>query len=276
MPELPEVETVRRGLEAKLGGQVVARVRRRRADLRAPLPRDLKARLEGRRLGRIDRRGKYLLFHFDAGPVLIAHLGMSGRFVVTTSPAPPPGVHDHVIFDWTGGLVLTFNDVRRFGLMTLAREAALAGHPLLRGLGPEPLDGGFDGAALGAALRGRRTAIKAALLDQRVIAGIGNIYACEALFRARLSPRRIADSVRGLRAARLASAIRTVLEAAIAAGGSSLRDYVQASGELGYFQHAFAVYGREGEACPGCECDGAVRRILQGGRSTFFCPRIQR
>ena len=276
MPELPEVETVRRGLEAKLAGRVVARVRRRRADLRAPMPRDLKARLEGRRLERIDRRGKYLLFHFEPAIVLIAHLGMSGRFVITAQPAAAPAAHDHVIIEWVGGPMLTFNDARRFGLMTLARAEALATHPLLRGLGPEPLDRGFDGAALGAVLRGRRTAIKAALLDQRVIAGLGNIYACEALFRARLSPRRIADSVRGLRAARLAAAIRTVLEAAIAAGGSSLRDYVQATGELGYFQHAFAVYGREGEACPGCTCEGTVRRIVQGGRSTFFCPRRQR
>ena len=276
MPELPEVETVRRGLEAKLAGEVVTRVQRRRADLRAPLPRDLKDRLEGRRLGRIDRRGKYLLFHFDDGAVLIAHLGMSGRFVLGRAPAPPPAPHDHVIIEWSRGAVLTFNDVRRFGLMALARADALARHPLLRDLGPEPLDGGFDGAVLGAALRGRRTAIKSALLDQRVIAGIGNIYACEALFRARISPRRITDSVRGLRAARLAEAIRSVLEAAIAAGGSSLRDYVQASGELGYFQHSFAVYGRDGDACPGCECGGAVRRIVQGGRSTFYCPRVQR
>ncbi len=276
MPELPEVETVRRGLEAKLVGADVARVQRRRADLRGPLPRDLKRQLEGRRLGRIDRRGKYLLFHFDAGTVLIAHLGMSGRFVLTDAPAPPPAPHDHVIIEWSHGPVLTFNDARRFGLMTLSRADALAGHPLLRGLGLEPLEVGFDGDALGAALRGRRTAIKAALLDQRVVAGIGNIYACEALFRARLSPRRIADTVRGARAMRLAAAVRTVLEAAIAAGGSSLRDYVQASGELGYFQHAFAVYGREGVACPGCGCDGAVRRITQGGRSTFYCPRVQR
>ena len=276
MPELPEVETVRRGLEGKLVGAVVARVQRRRPDLRAPLPRDLKRRLEGRRLERIERRGKYLVFHFDARTVLIAHLGMSGRFVLTAAPAPRPAAHDHVIIEWAGGPVLTFNDARRFGLMTLTRADAVAGHALLRRLGPEPLSEDFDGPALGAALRGRRTAIKAALLDQRVVAGVGNIYACEALFRARISPRRRADSVRGLRAARLAAAIRTVLEAAIAAGGSSLRDYVQVTGELGYFQHAFAVYGREGEACPGCGCEGAVRRIVQGGRSTFYCPRVQR
>ncbi len=276
MPELPEVETVRRGLEAALAGRVVARARRRRADLRRPIPRDLNRRLRGRRLDRIGRRGKYLLFHFEGGTVLVAHLGMSGRFLVHAPPVPEPGRHDHVIIECVDGAVLTFNDARRFGLMALAREDALAAHPLLRDLGPEPLDRDFDGAALGAALRGRRTAIKAALLDQRVIAGIGNIYACEALFRARLSPRRLADSVRGLRAARLAAAIRTVLEAAIAAGGSSLRDYVQVSGELGYFQHAFAVYGRDGEACPGCDCQGVVRRIVQGGRSTFYCPRLQR
>jgi formamidopyrimidine-DNA glycosylase len=276
VPELPEVETVRRGLEAKLAGRVVARVRRRRKDLRAPLPRDLNARLEGRRLERVERRGKYLLFRFDGPTALIAHLGMSGSFVLGTRPAPSPGRHDHVIFEWVRGPLLTYNDVRRFGLMTLARADRLAEHPLLRDLGPEPLDDRFDGPALGAALRGRRTAIKTALLDQGVVAGIGNIYACEALFRARISPRRIADSVRGERAARLAAAIRVVLEAAIAAGGSSLRDYVQASGELGYFQHAFAVYGREGEVCPGCDCGGAVRRIVQGGRATFYCPRVQR
>ena len=255
---------------------MVARARRRRADLRRPLPRDLNRRLEGRRLDRIGRRGKYLLFHFEGGTVLIAHLGMSGRFLIHTPPAPEPGRHDHVIIETVHGPVLTFNDARRFGLMALAREDALGAHPLLRGLGPEPLDRDFDGATLGAVLRGRRTAIKAALLDQRVIADSAISTACEALFRARLSPRRTADSVRGMRASRLAAAIRSVLEAAIAAGGSSLRDYVQVSGELGYFQHAFAVYGRDGETCPGCVCQGVVRRIVQGGRSTFYCPRLQR
>lgn len=276
MPELPEVETIRRGLAAKLEGRRLARVELRRPDLRIPFPPDFVARLEGRRVEHVGRRAKYLLFHLDDGTVLIAHLGMSGRMLVTPAPAPQAGPHDHVLIETDDGTAVTYQDHRRFGLMTLCDETGLEAHPLLRDLGPEPLGNDFNGPGLSAALAGRRTPIKAALLDQRIVAGIGNIYACEALYRARISPRRLARSVAGARAERLAVAVRAVLQDAIAAGGSSLRDYVQADGELGYFQHAWAVYGREGEPCPDCACGGAVRRIAQGGRSTFYCPARQR
>ncbi len=280
MPELPEVETVCRGLRLRLVGRRLARVRQRRPDLRYPLPEKLGQRLTGRRVERIDRRAKYMLMHLDDGMVLIVHLGMSGRIVVSDAPGPVPGPHDHVVLETDDGAVVVFNDARRFGMMDLVPAVDLGGHRLLAGLGPEPLDDGFDGACLTRALAGRIISIKAALLDQRIVAGIGNIYACEALFRANLSPRRQAGSVIGRRADRLAAAVKAVLAAAIDAGGSSVRDYVQASGELGWFQHAWAVYDREGLPCPGCTCDvartGGVRRLVQGGRSTFYCAVRQR
>ena len=274
MPELPEVETVRRGLAARLTGRRIARVTVRRADLRRPLPPDLADALAGRTVQGFARRGKYLLVHLDGGGVLIAHLGMSGRFSIADRPSGD--AHEHVVFHFDDGTVLSYEDHRRFGLMDLAEGARLAEHALLRHMGPEPLAEEFDGPALAGRLGGKDTPIKAALLDQRVVAGLGNIYVCEALFHAGLSPRRRAGSVQGVRAARLARAIREVLEAAIAAGGSSLRDYVQATGELGYFQHRFAVYDREGRPCPGCDCAAAVRRMVQGGRSTFYCAKRQR
>lgn len=276
MPELPEVETVCRGLAARLEGRTLVRVEQRRPDLRIPFPPRFAARLTGRRVARIGRRGKYILAFLEGGLVLIAHLGMSGRLTLAEAPAPAPGAHDHVILETDDGTIVTFRDHRRFGLMTLCDEAGLESHPLLAGLGPEPLGNAFNGPALSRALDGRRTSIKAALLDQRVVAGLGNIYVCEALYRARVSPRRLARSVPGARAERLARAVREVLAEAIAAGGSSFSDYVQADGELGYFQHHLAVYGREGERCPGCDCSGAVRRLVQGGRSTFYCPARQR
>ncbi|MEE8544357.1 MAG: bifunctional DNA-formamidopyrimidine glycosylase/DNA-(apurinic or apyrimidinic site) lyase [Alphaproteobacteria bacterium] len=276
MPELPEVETVCRGLAARLEGRTLVRVEQRRPDLRIPFPPRFAARLTGRRVERIGRRGKYILAFLEGGLVLIAHLGMSGRLTLSEAPAPAPGAHDHVILETDDGTIVTFRDHRRFGLMTLCDEAQLESHPLIAGLGPEPLGNEFNGPALSRALDGRRTSIKAALLDQRVVAGLGNIYVCEALYRARVSPRRLARSVPGARAERLARAVREVLADAIAAGGSSISDYVQADGELGYFQHHFAVYGRNGERCPGCDCSGAVRRLVQGGRSTFYCPARQR
>jgi formamidopyrimidine-DNA glycosylase len=227
----------------------------------------------------VERRAKYLLFRLSTGEVLIGHLGMAGRLFLEHD-RPPLGPHDHVVIEIEGGLRLRFNDARRFGLLLLCAAERLARHPLIAGLGPEPLDPAFDGPALAAALAGKRTPIKAALLDQRVVAGLGNIYVSEALFGAGLSPRRLARTVQGARADRLAAAIKDVLARAIAAGGSSLRDYVQPSGELGYFQHRWAVYDREGGACAGCACDpaatGGVRRIVQSGRSTFYCPRRQR
>lgn len=276
MPELPEVETVRLGLVPVLEGRVLTRAEPRRADLRRPFPPDFRQALTGQRVTRLARRAKYLLVHLTNGRVLIVHLGMSGSIRVHQRNAPPPDKHDHVVFETDAGATLYFNDPRRFGVMDLADEAALADHPMLRGLGPEPLDPAFDGAALSARLAGRRTSLKAALMDQGTVAGLGNIYVCEALFRAGLSPKRRADTVPGVRAARLVDAIKAVLAEAIASGGSSLRDHMQVNGELGYFQHTFAVYGREGEPCPGCTCGGGVKRLVQQGRSTFYCATRQR
>jgi formamidopyrimidine-DNA glycosylase len=251
-----------------------------RADLRAPFPEALPARLIGRRIVRIGRRAKYLLLMLDDGMALVVHLGMSGRFIIRHDPALALLRHDHLALTTENGAVHVLNDPRRFGLVALVDADKMETHPLFAALGPEPLDAGFNGRTLAAALAGRETPIKSALLDQRTVAGLGNIYVCEALFRAGVSPLRQASSISAARAARLAGAIRRVLEEAIAAGGSSLRDFVHHDGELGYFQHHFAVYDREGEACPGCACDiaktGGVARVVQSGRSSFYCPRKQR
>lgn len=280
MPELPEVETVCRGLALRLEGRRLARVQQRRKDLRFPLPRGFAGRLEGRRVLKIDRRAKYILIHLEGEEILLCHLGMSGRMLIGVGPVHEPEPHDHIILETDDGGHVRFNDARRFGMMDLVSEAGLIRHKLIKGLGPEPLDPAFTGAALAARLEGKATSIKAAILDQRVVAGIGNIYASEALFRAGLSPKRKAGTVQGARAEKLVAAIKSVLGEAIAAGGSSLRDYVQTDGELGYFQHRWAVYEHESEACPGCDCDlsatGGIRRLIQGGRSTFYCPRRQR
>jgi formamidopyrimidine-DNA glycosylase len=280
MPELPEVETVRRGLALRLEGRRLARVRQNRPDLRFPLPADFAARLQGRRVVAVKRRAKYLLLDLEDGTVLLAHLGMSGRMLVERIEEAVSEPHDHVVFETDDGWVVRFNDARRFGIMDLAERSTVFSHPLLAGLGPEPLEPEFDGPRLANALAGRATSIKAALLDQRIVAGLGNIYVSEILHRAGISPRRRAGSISGPRAERLAAAVKSVLAEAVAAGGSSLRDYVQTSGELGYFQHRWAVYDREGKACPDCDCDpaktGGIRRITQGGRSTFYCPRRQR
>jgi formamidopyrimidine-DNA glycosylase len=277
MPELPEVETVARGLMARLLGKRLLSFKLNRRDLRNPVPSGLKAKLEGRRVEAITRRAKYILFHLEDGGVLIAHLGMSGRLVLADAGnAPPPAPHDHAVLGFEGGVELRFNDARRFGLLDYATEDTLAAHKLFRHLGPEPLAPEFDGALLAQLLKGKKTSIKAALLDQRVVAGLGNIYVSESLYGAGLSPRRLARTVQGDRAIRLANAIRDVLARAIAAGGSSLRDYVQASGELGYFQHHWTVYGKEGEPCPRCDCRPGIKRIVQGGRSTFYCAKRQR
>ncbi len=275
MPELPEVETVRRGLALRISGRRIVRAELRRADLRRPFPPQLAARLEGARIGALGRRGKYILIEVNTDGLLVLHLGMSGR-ITTGGVALPAAPHDHVILTLDDGTIVRFNDPRRFGLMDYVRRDEAAQHPLLARLGPEPLEPGFDGAYLRAALAGKMAPIKAALLDQGVVAGLGNIYVCEALFRAGLSPRRRAASVGRDGAHRLATAIRCVLTEAIAAGGSSLRDYVQADGALGYFQHHWAVYGREGEPCPNCNCAEGVRRIVQSGRSTFYCAKRQR
>jgi formamidopyrimidine-DNA glycosylase len=280
VPELPEVETVVRGLRPHLEGRRLVRVLQRRPDLRFPLPKDFAARLQGRRVLGIDRRAKYILVRLDGEETLLCHLGMSGRMVLARANGEPLETHDHVVFETETGDVIRFNDARRFGIMDLVASDALASHKLLRDLGPEPLGNRFDGSSLATSLKGRRTPIKAALLDQKVVAGLGNIYVCEALFYAGLSPRRQAYTVQGGRAERLAWAVRDVLMRAIDAGGSSLRDFVRADGELGYFQHHWAVYDREGEACPDCDCDletrGGIRRLVQSGRSTFYCATRQR
>lgn len=276
MPELPEVETVRRGLQAALEGRTLVDVVQRRPDLRFPLPDRMPERLRGRRVHHVGRRAKYILVELDDGLVLMVHLGMSARMIIHAGPPPPAGPHDHVDLVTDAGPTVRFNDPRRFGMMDLVQRDGLSTHRLLAGLGPEPLGNLFGVESLAASLKGRRTPIKAALLDQRVVAGLGNIYVCEALHRAGISPRRSAHTIAGGRAARLAAAIREVLGAAIAAGGSSLRDYVQTSGELGYFQHSWQAYGREGSPCGQDGCTGTIRRIVQAGRSTFYCALHQR
>jgi len=276
MPELPEVETVRRGLEKRLLGQRVAYAEARRQTLRIPLPEDFAARMTGRRFERLERRGKYILAYLDNRTVLIVHLGMSGRFTLGDAGALPDGPHDHVVFRMEDGTVATYNDPRRFGLMTLCSDTEVDEHRLLASMGVDPLGNMFNGPYLASRLKGRRSPIKTALLDQKTVAGLGNIYVCEALYGAGISPRRSAHTVQGGRAERLAAAIRKTLDSALQAGGSSLRDYVQANGELGYFQHQFSVYGREGEPCPNCDCEQTVKRIVQSGRSTFYCARRQR
>lgn len=276
MPELPEVETVMRGLSSRMDGRVLAEVEVRRPDLRWPLPDRMAERLTGRRILGLRRRAKYILVDLDDGTSWMIHLGMSGRMVISDGPKPPLETHDHVVFRTDDGTWVKFNDARRFGMMDLWPTQEVERHKLLKGIGPEPLGNAFNGPALESALAGKYTPIKAALLDQKVVAGVGNIYACEALHRAGIAPRRLALNVWGGRAERLADAVKTVLTEAIAAGGSSLRDHRQVSGELGYFQHTFRVYDREGEGCPTPECGGTVKRLVQSGRSTFYCPRCQR
>lgn len=289
MPELPEVETVRRGLEPAMTGRVIVRAEVRRPDLRWPFPPRMAERLTGQRVERLRRRSKYILADLSGGETLLIHLGMSGRIIVSGVPRargdmlgdfhhlhPAPEKHDHVVLEMEGGARVTFNDARRFGAMDLVATAEAESHRLLAGLGPEPLANGFNEAYLVARLKGRNTPVKSALLDQRVVAGLGNIYVCEALWRTGISPLRKAGALSKARAASLVPAIREVLTEAITAGGSSLRDYRQADGELGYFQHSFAVYGRAGEACRTPGCGGTVARAVQSGRSSFYCPTCQR
>jgi len=280
MPELPEVETVMRGLAARLEGRVLSEVLVRRGDLRWPMPADFAARVQGRRVSGFRRRGKYILIRLEDGASALLHLGMSGRMVL----APPgsnaaPHQHEHVMLRTDEGWSVGFVDPRRFGSLDLVDTRAEDSHRLLAGLGPEPLGPDFTLAYLERVLAGKATPAKAALLDQGLIAGLGNIYVSEALFRARISPRREAGTIPGARAARLHPAIIATLTDAIAAGGSSLRDYVQPDGELGYFQHAWRVYGKAGEPCPECPgtptCAG-VKRLVQSGRSSFYCAKLQR
>ena len=293
MPELPEVETVRRGLQPVMEGVRIVRVEAHRKDLRFPLQMDFIARLEGRTVTGLGRRAKYLMADLDSGDVLLMHLGMSGSFRVKHDgrekvqgefhhPRSEDRTHDHVVFYMASGAVVSFNDPRRFGSMKIVARGDLETEPLLRALGPEPLGNAFDAAMLAAACAGKKTSLKAALLDQRVVAGLGNIYVCEALFRAHLSPKRLASTLADRRGAptdhakRLVPAIHAVLNAAIKAGGSSLRDHRRTDGELGYFQHSFQVYDREGEPCKTPGCGGTVKRFTQNGRSTFWCPKCQK
>lgn len=282
MPELPEVETVRRGLLPVMEGQVIAVAEARRPDLRWPLPERMAERLTGARVERLRRRSKYILADLSTGETLLVHLGMSGRMLVSGTQLatfhlqlPAPEKHDHVVLDMAGGARITFNDARRFGAMDLMATGTEDTHWLLRDLGPEPLGNGFDEAYLAARMKGRATPVKALLLDQRTVAGLGNIYVSEVLHRAGIRPSRHAGAISARRAATLVPIIREVLSEAIEAGGSSLRDYRQTDGELGYFQHAFRVYDREGAPCPRAGCTGTVRRIVQSGRSSFFCPSCQ-
>jgi formamidopyrimidine-DNA glycosylase len=271
MPELPEVETVMRGMATVMEGRRLTRVDVRRPDLRWPIPSDFSQRLTGARVIRLFRRAKYALLETDRGDVAILHLGMSGSVRVDPDV---PNAHDHVLFETDEKRILVLNDPRRFGSLDLARADAWEGHRYFAGMGPEPLGNGFNDAVLSAAFKAKKAPVKAALLDQTIVAGLGNIYVCEALHMAGISPKRLAKSVAGRRAERLVPAIRTVLTQAIAAGGSSLRDHKQVSGELGYFQHSWLVYGREGEPCRACT--RPITRIVQSGRSTFYCSTCQR
>lgn len=288
MPELPEVEIVRRGLAPAIEGERFAKVEVRRGDLRWPLPRNFAERLRGKTVEGLGRRAKYLLADLSSGDVLLMHLGMSGSFRVDKDSAPrkyyhersKSTAHDHVVFHMSNGATVTFNDPRRFGSMKLVSRAKIENEPLLRALGPEPLGNEFDAAMFAKACARKKTSLKAALSDQRVVAGLGNIYVCEALFRARLSPKRRASTIADRhgkpneRAEKLVDAIKAVLIDAIEAGGSSLRDHRRADGSLGDFQHNFQVYDREGELCPCCK--GRIKRIVQVGRSTFHCPSCQK
>jgi len=287
MPELPEVETVRRGLAPAMEGARFTKVEVRHRGLRWPIAKDFEKRITGKTLEGLGRRAKYLLADLSSGDVLIMHLGMSGSFRVDDAKIAKyhhekskDAKHDHVVFQMSNGATVTFNDPRRFGSMKLVGRAKLADEPLLRSIGPEPLGNEFDAGMLAASCAGKKTSLKAALLDQRVVAGLGNIYVCEALFRARLSPKRQAATIADRngkpdgRAVALVEAIKAVLHDAIKAGGSSLRDHRRADGSLGDFQHNFLVYDREGAPCPGCK--GKIKRIVQTGRSTFYCPSCQK
>jgi formamidopyrimidine-DNA glycosylase len=293
MPELPEVETVRRGLQPVMEGSKILKAEARRQDLRFPFQKDFVARLTGQTVTGLGRRAKYLMADLGSGDVLLMHLGMSGSFRIETADnAKAPGefhhprgkdaAHDHVVFHMSSGADIVFNDPRRFGYMKIIARNAIDAEPLLRGLGPEPLGNEFDATMLAHSCAGKKTSLKAALLDQRLVAGLGNIYVCEALFRAQLSPKRQARTIATKKgeptdhAKRLVDAIHAVLNQAIKAGGSSLRDHRQTNGDLGYFQHSFQVYDREGEKCVSPGCSGIVRRFNQNGRSTFWCPKCQK
>jgi formamidopyrimidine-DNA glycosylase len=281
MPELPEVETVRRGLAPAMEGKRILRVETRRKDLRFPFPANFNQRIEGARLTRMGRRAKYLVGELSNGEALIMHLGMTGRFTVSGKApgqfhheAGADAKHDHVVFEMSGGGRVVFNDARRFGFMDLWAADDIGAYPPFAGMGPEPISNAFSGAYLAEAFRGKKTPVKSALLDQTVVAGLGNIYVCEALFRSGIAPTKLAGTIRRDKLERLAVEVRKVIEEAILAGGSTISDFKQADGELGYFQHSFQVYDREGEGC--VVCARPVKRMVQSGRSTFYCGACQR
>ncbi len=283
MPELPEVETVKAGIAPVMQGRVIAQADVNRPDLRWPFPDRMTERLTGKRVLGLRRRSKYILVDLDSAETLLIHLGMSGRMLISGHkvgefhhPHPVPAKHDHVVFHMDDGARITFNDARRFGAMDLMETATQEDHWLICDLGPEPLGNAFNESYLTQQFKGRNTPIKSALLDQRIVAGLGNIYVCEVLFRAGIHPARKAGRISATRVSALVPIIRDVLSEAIAAGGSSLRDYRQSDGELGYFQHVFQVYDRAGKPCVTPGCDRAITRIVQSGRSTFFCPQCQR
>ncbi|GAA4221936.1 formamidopyrimidine-DNA glycosylase [Sagittula marina] len=283
MPELPEVETVRRGLTPAMEGAVISRAQVNRPDLRWPFPERMADRLTGAKVLQLRRRSKYILADLSTEETLLIHLGMSGRMLVSGDPLgqfvhdhPAAEKHDHVVFDMENGARVTFNDPRRFGAMDLLDTSTAEQHPLLVQIGPEPLGNLFTESHLVERLKPRNTAIKSALLDQKIVAGLGNIYVCEALFRAGIHPGRRTRNIAAARIATLVPIIREVLRDAIEAGGSSLKDFRQADGELGYFQHSFDVYGREGEPCRSADCDATIQRVVQSGRSSFYCPSCQR
>ena len=276
MPELPEVETVRRGLIPVMEGKQIIRADIHRPDLRWPFPDDMAGRLTGKSVVRLRRRSKYILADLDSGETLLIHLGMSGRMLISTHDHPDIQKHDHVVLHMQDDARVVFNDTRRFGAMDLAATDLAEDHKLLASLGPEPLGNKFDEPYLVGRLKGKNTPIKTALLDQRIVAGLGNIYVCEVLLRAGISPTRKAGELSGPKVRSLVPIIRDVLGEAIESGGSSLKDYRQTDGELGYFQHSFAVYGREGAPCNTLDCTAKIKRVVQSGRSSFYCPSCQR
>lgn len=281
MPELPEVETVMRGLEPVLLKAVITHVNQRRKDLRIPFPKNMKKRLEGRKITMLQRRAKYIQVLLDDCNVLVIHLGMSGRVsIIEAKEKYKPEKHDHLILTLKSGVKIVYNDPRRFGMVFIMGQDEAGTHKAFKHLGPEPLGNEFSGPVLAERLKGKKTSIKQALLDQRIVVGVGNIYACEALHQSGISPLKEAQLIKGQKAEKLAQAIRDVLNCAIKAGGSTLKDYRHADGELGYFQHSFTVYDQENNPCPSCDCDinktGGVKRIVQSGRSTFYCARKQK
>lgn len=281
MPELPEVETVRQGLLPAMKNKVIENVTLNRMDLRVSIDSNFKKLTDGQQIQNIIRRGKYILAFLDSGHGFVLHLGMSGRVnIYEDRDGYEPAKHDHVIWDMDDGGRIVFNDPRRFGMLYLTTEQNWQDEPPFNKMGPEPLSNSFSGRVLAEALKNKRSPIKTALLDQRVVSGVGNIYACEALYDSGIHPERASNSLSENETTRLAGAVRDVLQRAIAAGGSTLKDYAKTDGSLGYFQYSFSVYDREGHSCPSCDCDKiktcAIKRIVQSGRSTFYCPQKQK